>query len=149
MNAIDNELGAVSGLDHIREIVIAKPHDASKYVTYRTQLNPSLSTHPVYSCESYIPDFMRQAFTRIRLMSHSLKVETGRWSRIPVELRVCPCENNVTQTEEHVLLHCPFSEHCRQNYPMLDFSCMIRLIERDYFLKELCNYMYDVLKLYV
>ena len=91
---------------------------------------------------------MRQAFTRIRLMSHNLKVETGRWSRIPVELRVCSCDNNTTQTEEHVLLHCPLSDHCRQCYPMLDFSSMRGLIERDDLLKELCNYMYDVLKLY-
>ena len=51
VNVINNEQGVASGLDEIREIVLNKPNDASKYVTYRTQLNPSLSSHPI----NYIP----------------------------------------------------------------------------------------------
>ena len=91
---------------------------------------------------------MRQAFTRTRLMSHSLKIETGRWSRLPVESRACSCANDITQTEEHVLLYCPVSNRLRLQYQILNFNSMTDLIERQDYLKELCNYIYDVLKLY-
>ena len=50
--------------------------------------------------------------TRLRLGSHYLRVETGRWSRTPLELRTCPCMTDV-QTETHVLLNCPLTEHLR------------------------------------
>ncbi len=43
------------------------------------------------------------ACTRIRLSSHRLRVETGRWDRIPFENRTCLC--GAVQTEEHVLLN--------------------------------------------
>ena len=147
-NSIDREPVTGLGLEKIKAIIRAKPQSATKYVTYRSKLNPSLSTHPIYTCKSHIPDYMRQAFTRIRLMSHNLKIETGRWSRIPMESRVCSCANNITQTEEHVLLYCPISNNCRLKYPMLNFNNMTELIDRQDNLKELCNYMYDVLKLY-
>ena len=147
-NSIDREPVTGLGLEKIKAIIRAKPQSATKYVTYRSKLNPSLSTHPIYTCKSHIPDYMRQAFTRIRLMSHNLRIETGRWSRIPMESRVCSCANNITQTEEHVLLYCPMSNHCRLQYPMLNFSNMTELIDRQDYLKELCNYIYDVLKLY-
>ena len=61
----------------------------TKFVNYRTNLNPDLSTHNVYGKTVYIPDYLRISFTRMRLMSHRLKIETGRWSRIPTEGRVC------------------------------------------------------------
>ena len=37
-----------------------------------------------------VPEYNRKAFTRLRLSSHKLKIETGRWSRIPKEARRCP-----------------------------------------------------------
>ena len=51
---------------------------------------------------------IRNAFTRLRLSSHRYKIETGRWgkNKIPRDERKCNlC--NVTETEYHVLIHCP------------------------------------------
>ena len=41
--------------------------------------------HGVY--DRLVPEYSRKAFTRLRLSSHKLKIETGRWSRIPKEAR--------------------------------------------------------------
>lgn len=45
------------------------------------------------------------------LLSHLLKVETGQWSRIPRENRVCKCGAGV-QNENHVIV-CPLVENER------------------------------------
>ena len=61
---------------------------STKLVRYRTEHN----THRVYGKSVYIPDYLRTSFTRLRLMLHRLKVETGRWSRIPRNGRICQCD---------------------------------------------------------
>ena len=55
--------------------------DATKFQTYCTELNPELGVHKAYGKSFYLPDYIRREFTRLRVMSHNLKVETGRWSR--------------------------------------------------------------------
>ena len=60
----------------------------TKFRTY-CNINPDLSVHNVYS--TYIPQHLRIAFTRVRLSSHRLRIETGRWARIPREHRLCEC----------------------------------------------------------
>ena len=97
-----------------------------------------------YQCTKFIPDFKR----RLRVMSHSLRVETGRWSRIPPEMRLCTCDQHAVQTEEHVLLACPLSRTLRQRYGSLDFTNMTTLMESKGNEKELCNFTFDVLYLY-
>ena len=72
----------------------------SRYTTYRESINPSLSLHPLYN--TCIPEHERIATTRLRLSSHSLAVEKGRWSRIPREERLCSCGEGV-HDEAHVL----------------------------------------------
>ena len=88
--------------------------------TYIT-LNPQLSVHEIYQKGSRVPEYERTAFTRIRLASHYLKVETGRWSRVPRDQRLCVCRMDV-QTEEHVLLHCKETDHLRNSFPNLSFN---------------------------
>ena len=73
--------------------------------TIYRQMNPELVVHPMYYSNDIIDDDFRIAFTRFRLSSHRLKIETGRWARIPQERRFCPC--GVVQTEKHVLCECP------------------------------------------
>lgn len=109
---------ATSPLEKITRITKEKPVEATKYETYKTQLNPQLTQYPVYINKMQIPDFKRQAFTKLRLMSHNLKIEVGRWSRTPAELRLCSCDGNAVQFEEHVLLYCPVSEVCRKRHTM-------------------------------
>ena len=54
----------------------------SKMVTY-TDLNPTLKKPCLYTQD--VPEHVRIKITRLRLSSHNLKIETGRWSRLPNE----------------------------------------------------------------
>ena len=56
---------------------------SSKRVVY-SQLNPLLQQHKLYKNNSLM-EHKRIEFTRYRLSSHNLKVETGRWGRIERE----------------------------------------------------------------
>lgn len=76
-------------LDKVKMKIRENPPTASKYVAYRTVINPELSVHPVYTSNEFVADHKRQAFTRLRLMSHNLKIETGRINGTAAELRLC------------------------------------------------------------
>ena len=74
----------------------------SKLGTYY-EINPSLS-----SCVP-VPqttlEFEREMVTRFRTGSHSLAIETGRYSNTPRENRLCSCGDGV-QTVWHVFAEC-------------------------------------------
>ena len=111
------------------------------------KFNNGLIYHSVYKGVKYIPDYKRQAFTRLRLMSHNLKIETGRWSRIPRDKRVCICSDNLVQDEEHVLLQCSITRHLRNTYHQLDYSCMNNLFFQGNEV-DLCSYIHEVVNMY-
>ena len=79
----DDILG--SGMTTLKDKIVSSVR--YKFVMYK-EVNPSLSTRVVYIKDicNYIPDYMRMSFT---LPSHMLSIETGRWSRIPCEQRLC------------------------------------------------------------
>ena len=104
------------------------------------EFNPHLERHEIYSAN--VPEYMRVAFSRIRLGSHRLKIETGRWSRIPREARLCTC--GAIQTEQHVLLLCPDSEPLRGQFPRLDFKELGALMNGNCL--DLANFCYMVLQ---
>ena len=135
-------------LHGIKQLIMNKPVTATKYYTYKTELNPDLSLHEVYSSRDYVPDYVRQAFTRIRLMSHNLKIEKGRWSRIPREQRLCSCNTDSIQTESHVLLECSLSQDTRQRYPVLNFHSLSQLFGDTNNIEKLCTYIVEVLRIY-
>ena len=92
---------------------------SSRRITYRTITNPDLQSSELYEKDIDILESVRISFTRYRLISHSLAVETGRWNRrgrgrLPLEDRLCPC--GAVQTEEHVVMNCPNTQHLRQKY---------------------------------
>ena len=91
--------------------------DRTKSTTYM-EINPELSVHPVYSKsmsnECFIPECYRIYFSRMRLSSHRLRVELGRWARLPRAQRLCPCGS--IQDEPHVLCVCPFTQPLRNSY---------------------------------
>ena len=139
----------VNSLQHIARDVREKSATATKLHTYVTEFNPTLGTHEVYNTTQYIPDYYRVSFTRLRLMSHNLRVETGRWSRTPANERTCSCDNLSVQSESHVLISCPFSNQCRQKYSTLDFSDVNSLMNVEPVIyKDLCKYINDVLNVY-
>ena len=84
----------------------------SKSVTYRA-LNPTLSTHILYTKTDYTPDSLRITFTRLRLSSHKLRIEVGRWSKTPRHERLCVCGS--LQDEKHILT-CPENERILRKY---------------------------------
>ena len=95
--------------------------EKSKVRTY-VAMNPSLEVLPMYCGRpsSWIPEHMRVVCTRFRLSAHRLRIETGRWSRLRYEQRLCECGD--VQTEEHVLRFCPLVVNIRLQYQQADFS---------------------------
>ena len=137
-------------LEKISSFVSRKANEgnATKFATYINDLNPDMTVHPVYTCKEFIPDYKRMAFTRLRLMSHNLRIETGRWSRIPRDHRVCLCNNTNVQNEHHVLLDCSLTIHCREKYISLNYENVSDLLKENVETYELCNFIFDVLNIY-
>ena len=87
----------------------------TKLMTYRV-MNPNLSVHPLYESKDRVSDdYLRISFSRFRLSSHRLKIETGRWTGIPQENRLCQCGQSV-QTERHVLCDCALVNHISNSF---------------------------------
>jgi hypothetical protein len=114
-----------SALTTIKQRVMTST--ATRMVTYR-EINRELSVHPAYTCTD-IPESSRISLSRMRLSSHYLRIETGRWSRMPKEKRTCICGN--IQTEEHVLISCRETEPLRAEYSTLDYSSLHDLMGSD------------------
>ena len=87
------------------------------------------------------------SFTRLRVTSHSLKFEKGKWSRVTRINRVCQCDRRSVQDERHVLLECPLSEHVRLQYQMLPLESMSSLMKCNNVI-DLCNFVRDILRIY-
>ena len=102
------------------------------------QMNPTLEVSSVYDDSTQVPEYARIAFTRMRLSSHKLKIETGRWARLPREARTCTC--GAIQTEEHVLLQCPLTQSIRDTSPLvLNHTSVGQLLNDDKNCIEICK----------
>ena len=52
-------------------------------------------------------DKHRKSFTRLRISSHSLEIETGRYNGVERSNRLCKlCDQNLVESEYHFLLCC-------------------------------------------
>ena len=74
--------------------------------------------HPLYLGDDNlaIEDNLRIAFSRIRLCSHRLRSETGRWYGVPPDQRLCPhCDGATIQDKQHIL-QCPSTQDVRDKY---------------------------------
>ncbi len=132
----------VNNIHSLREQCITKRDILSRIDTYMS-LNPNLVVHPVYMVsEHYIPDYQRISFSRFRLSSHRLRVESGRWARIPRMNRLCTCGMGV-QDEAHVMFHCPRSTTIRQTFNIDNHNWM-QLFEKD----NICQITYEILNIY-
>ena len=142
-NSVDDCLGDIQVL---KNSIISSV--SSRRCTYRDTMNTSLSVHDIYTTRHNICEFHRISFTRFRLSSHSLAVETGRWNRrgrgrLPMEERLCSC--GMIQTEEHVLCQCPISQHIREEY---DFTCISDLMSGRFENETLCKIIFRISNLY-
>ena len=78
---------------------------------------------PNYKMESYLLNNynkeLRQCLTKIRMCSHKLLVERGRWQRPKLEYRdrLCTmCEERDIEDEYHVLMKCTYFSIIRKKY---------------------------------
>ena len=108
--------------------------EKTKLSEYR-ELNPSLSQPPIYT-DPIVREYERVVATRLRLGSHDLMVERGRWSRLPREN--CLCECGKIQTVEHIICYCPLTQEVREKYPDTNFAS-IRLFWENPDPKTICE----------
>ena len=77
-----------------------------------------LRTYKLFK-SSYINCIMshryRSAYARFRCGVAPLRLETGRYERLPEDLRLCFSCPDSTENEEHVLLKCPIYNNLREN----------------------------------
>ena len=73
----------------------------SRYATYKL-INPNLEVPYIYNKLKTLNEI--ELVARLRTGAHKLKIETGRQSRIPRELRTCTCGE--VEDETHFLLKC-------------------------------------------
>ena len=133
---------ADSGLTILKATVLAAI--STRRQTY-TQVNPDLERHPKYSECAACLEYARIAATRLRLSSHRLRVETGRWARIPRDARVCSCGTGSVQDEQHVLLHCELSKDLRQSFPQANTATNIANLFRVKDTRQLVDFCYAIL----
>lgn len=111
-------------------------------------INRSLTVNPMYTRACVVPEPARIATTQLRLSSHRLRIETGRWSRVPREDRLCDCGR--IQTEEHILLFCPLTLPVRDMYPfILNCNSIGEIFECDENVRNTCVYCERALKTYM
>lgn len=92
----------------------------TKFVTYVSLMNPNLTVHPMYT-EGAVQEHLRLAATRLRLSSHNLAIEKGRWQRKPTAERLCP-QCGVVQTEQHAIKDCELNQSTREQLPIMNFD---------------------------
>ena len=71
----------------------------------------------------------RNMISNIRISTHKLQIETGRYKNIEKEKRLCRvCNLNKVETEEHFLLECPtYKDHRKTFYEELKYIYKIDL----------------------
>ena len=69
-----------------------------------------------YLCKPVLPN-MRKLITKLRLSSHKLCIETGRYTGVNRNDRICQkCNLGVIEDEFHFILQCPFYANVRRQY---------------------------------
>lgn len=76
-------------------------------------MNPIMTVHPICTANVFLPNYRREAFTRLRLMSHN------------PEIFVCQCDD-VVETEKHSLIDCPLAPWKISN---VELFCHLRIIQ--------------------
>ncbi|MPD03481.1 hypothetical protein E2C01_099121 [Portunus trituberculatus] len=54
--------------------VLEREAGATKFTTYINDLNPSMTVYQVFRTDQYIRDYKCESFTRLKLVSHCLKI---------------------------------------------------------------------------
>ena len=84
----------------------------------------------------------RKSLVKLRISSHKLRIETGRYDKIPRDERLCSlCNCNKIEDETHFLLDCPSYSSIRDRFfskiePKIPF---LRLLSHETLLSHLMN----------
>ena len=133
-------------MEKVKESI--RESESSKRRFYKS-VNPDLETHDIYKDKHSINEFHRMSFTRLRLSSHSLAVETGRWNRqggnpLPLEERVCSCGEGI-QTERHVIEVCSLTQGVRSRYRVTSLE---HLFSGTFCHKTVCKIIHEILNVF-
>jgi exonuclease III len=102
----------------ISRLILCNLHD--KYDNYWmhhiNNFQPKLRSYCIFkqnfSPENYVimcRRSLRANFSRLRISAHSLKIERGRYLRIPLENRICSlCDAKEVEDESHFMIRCSF-----------------------------------------
>ena len=71
------------------------------YAKLKTEIGLENYFHQITNIEN------RVLFSKIRLSNHKLKIEEGRFNKVPKEQRYCPFCPNYVEDEIHFLMQCP------------------------------------------
>ena len=129
------------GVEQLQQAVLTSTK--SKLQAY-VSMNPELSVNNVYrQIKPYVSEHHRVQFTRLRLVSHNLRIETGRWARLPRDERLCVCGQ--VQTERHVLESCDLTKTIRDNNRHMTFAVPDIFKEQDAcrIVSEILNTIYQ------
>ena len=104
----------------------------SKYMSY-IAMNPHLKKSNIY--EFFLSTSTLQNVIRLRTVSHSLAIETGRHgrNRKPLAERLCHCGE--VESEEHFIQKCMTYEHIRRKYNINQESDISEVLESDNIVK--------------
>ena len=123
----------------------------SNRISFYKLINPNFIIHDIYTTKTDVNEMYRISWTRLRLSSHSLAIESGRWNRrarrdrgrLPVEERLCPCGQ--VQNETHVIENCPVSLQIRQTFNITTVNDLM-VVRNDY--DKVCEAVHKILALY-
>ena len=115
---LENLLNPATGNQQSSLVENFRNATTSKALIYK-RINSDLSLHKAYATTEYVNERERLVFTKFRLSSHHLKIETGRWARIAAVDRICDCGQGV-QDESHVLFACPKTATVRHRFGVND-----------------------------
>ena len=101
---------------HVKNFYIDEYH--STLASSSGKLSTYLSFKTNFGCENYLHIIknskLRSHLTKFRISAHKLRIETGRYTKVAREDRICnKCNLNVVEDECHFLFHCPHYQAAR------------------------------------
>jgi hypothetical protein len=90
-------------------------HESSKCTVYKHLIDTWSMQR--YLCMPGIEASSRKAISKIRLSSHKLQIECGRYTKTVRSERSCPvCQSGIVEDEYHYLLVCPLYSELRLKF---------------------------------
>jgi hypothetical protein len=154
----------IINLNYVRNILCEKEKEVWKTnVNNVSKLRSYILFKKEMSLEPYVYKVINRAHRSILAQFRSgilpLKIETGRFTNIPIEFRLCLlCNSNSVEDEEHFLFHCSLYDHIRQAffrkicliYPMfsnLSFGDKCAVLMNENVVKDSASMIYSMYRL--